>query len=173
MRSKVSILILQKHNKFLVGQRREDRKLDPSAYAFPGGHIKNGETPEKAIVREVEEELGVTLVNPKLIYVTNFDGPQEKQKLYFYHCTEYKGKIQKKEDSKLVWISKNEIDLLTFSVSRTALKKSSKTAVCDLLYLSSPRPAGHPKSLGEIRKIVKILIKSRCCFMKTLRIIAS
>ncbi len=123
MRSRVVTLILQENDKFLVGQRRKDRKLDPSAYAFPGGHIRNGETPEKAIVREMEEELGITLVNPKLIYVSNFDGPQEKQKLYFYHCTEYNGKIQKKEDNKFVWISRGEIDLLTFSVSRTALKK--------------------------------------------------
>ena len=123
MRSKVVILILQENNKFLVGQRRKDRKLDPSAYVFPGGHIRNGETPEKAIVREIEEELNITLVNPKLIHATDFDGPQEKQKLYFYHCTEYNGKIQKKEDKELVWISKDEMDLLTFSVSRTALKK--------------------------------------------------
>lgn len=38
----------------------------PSLWALPGGRMKKGESPIKAVVREVEEETGINLQNPKL-----------------------------------------------------------------------------------------------------------
>lgn len=50
--------IVQFHDKWLLGlsTARDDRN---HKWVFPGGHIKRGETPEKAAVREVREETGI------------------------------------------------------------------------------------------------------------------
>jgi len=46
---------------------------------FPGGGIENGETPEEATIREVNEELGVKIAIKDLIDTVEYTGTQ-----YFY-----------------------------------------------------------------------------------------
>jgi 8-oxo-dGTP diphosphatase len=57
------VIFVDNDGKVLLVQQRKN-----SAYAlwsFPGGRIENGETPIEAAYREVEEELGTQLINPK------------------------------------------------------------------------------------------------------------
>jgi 8-oxo-dGTP diphosphatase len=48
----------------LLCHRSSDRQWYPDAWDLPGGHIEPDETAQKALVRELREELGVTLVEP-------------------------------------------------------------------------------------------------------------
>jgi 8-oxo-dGTP diphosphatase len=58
----VAICILHQADKFLMQLRDNDPKiLYPGYWGLFGGHIEPGETPEIAVVREVEEEIGYTL----------------------------------------------------------------------------------------------------------------
>jgi 8-oxo-dGTP diphosphatase len=47
--------------RLLIGQRRRN-DTSPLKWEFPGGKVRDGETPEAALGRELQEELGVTLV---------------------------------------------------------------------------------------------------------------
>jgi len=56
------VLLFDRHNRLLIYLR--DGKPDipfPNHWDFFGGHLEDGETPERAMVREVKEELGVDL----------------------------------------------------------------------------------------------------------------
>ncbi len=52
-----------KNSNYIIFIRRKDRKGDPWSgdIAFPGGFIKEGESPEEAVLREIREEISVTL----------------------------------------------------------------------------------------------------------------
>ena len=38
-----------------------------SGYAFPGGHVENGEAFTESVIREIYEETGLTIKNPQLV----------------------------------------------------------------------------------------------------------
>jgi len=60
MRTVVAAVIERGDRRLLIGQRRREDS-SPLKWEFPGGKVRDGEAPEAALVRELREELGVTL----------------------------------------------------------------------------------------------------------------
>jgi len=60
MRTVVAAVIERDDRRLLIGQRRRDDS-SPLKWEFPGGKVREGETAEAALARELREELGVTL----------------------------------------------------------------------------------------------------------------
>jgi len=56
----VAAVIERSDRRLLIGQRRAN-DTSPLKWEFPGGKVKEGETPEEALARELKEELGITL----------------------------------------------------------------------------------------------------------------
>jgi 8-oxo-dGTP diphosphatase len=57
----VAAVIERDDRRLLIGQRRKN-DTSPLKWEFPGGKVRDGESPEVALARELQEELGVTLV---------------------------------------------------------------------------------------------------------------
>jgi 8-oxo-dGTP diphosphatase len=56
----VAAVIERSDRRLLIGQRRRG-DTSPLKWEFPGGKVREGETPEAALARELQEELGATL----------------------------------------------------------------------------------------------------------------
>lgn len=57
-------------------------------WEFPGGKIERDETPERAIVREVREELGVTATPHEVLHTVSHDYPHgTRVEIVFVRCT--------------------------------------------------------------------------------------
>jgi len=56
----VAAVIERQDRRILIGQRRSTDS-SPLKWEFPGGKVRDSETPEAALARELREELGVTL----------------------------------------------------------------------------------------------------------------
>jgi 8-oxo-dGTP diphosphatase len=56
----VAAIIERDDHRLLIGQRRKN-DTSPFKWEFPGGKVQTGETAERALARELREELGVTL----------------------------------------------------------------------------------------------------------------
>jgi 8-oxo-dGTP diphosphatase len=59
----------------LLCRRSADRTWYPGVWDLPGGHVNDSETPEAALVRELEEELGITLQRPPGPATGRLQGP--------------------------------------------------------------------------------------------------
>ena len=73
----VAVFILQdSRGRVLLQHKAKDSKVLPNQWAFFGGGIDAGETPEKAVAREAKEELGIDLKDVDLLgrYVAPFEG---------------------------------------------------------------------------------------------------
>lgn len=81
-----SAVLIVDEGKILVGKRR-----DGNGFCGPGGHIEDGESPERAARRELGEEFNITAKN--LIPLGTLDGlPDEYGIPFVFLCDEYSGK---------------------------------------------------------------------------------
>ena len=51
--------ILKRNEEFLVVRRSQQRRSYPNTWSFPGGHVEQDETLERALERELQEELSI------------------------------------------------------------------------------------------------------------------
>jgi len=73
-----------------------------------GGKPKTDETLRQCIVRETQEEIGITLIKPKKIGLVNFRfkfTPEFNQNVHFYLCESWQGKLIESEEMKPRWFS--------------------------------------------------------------------
>jgi mutator protein MutT len=56
--------ILRDGDNVVMCHRHPDRAWVPDVWDFPGGHVEAGETPQRALARELEEELGLEIDEP-------------------------------------------------------------------------------------------------------------
>ena len=89
----------------------EDR-LDPSwpGICFPGGHIEPGESFTEAAIRETIEETGLTIEDPQLCGVKQFQTDSNaRYVVFFYKATRYHGTLQASNEGEVFWIPRKEL----------------------------------------------------------------
>ncbi|WP_193334467.1 (deoxy)nucleoside triphosphate pyrophosphohydrolase [Devosia beringensis] len=89
----------------LIAQRPEGKSM-AGLWEFPGGKIEPGETPEAALIRELEEELGVTTHTACLAPVSFASHSYEKFHLLMplYVCRKWQGIPAPREHIALKWV---------------------------------------------------------------------
>ena len=105
----VAGLILQ-NDKLLIC-RRPNFKDHPLKWEFPGGKIKNDETNEEALIRELNEELSINITNfEELIsYNFNYKDLNKRVFIYFYLVNNFNGKVLNNFHKELKWIEIKDI----------------------------------------------------------------
>ncbi|MGM9857527.1 MAG: (deoxy)nucleoside triphosphate pyrophosphohydrolase, partial [Candidatus Limisoma sp.] len=83
--------IICKGGSFLASQRGYGEF--EGLWEFPGGKIETGETHEMAILREIKEELGVSINVEKFLCTTEYDYPSFHLTMHCYVCSIKSGDI--------------------------------------------------------------------------------
>lgn len=116
------VFMLVRDGKLLVEKRRKDKKHLPGVVVIPGGSIEEGETPEQAVKREVEEELGVTPT--AMAYLCTLRQRKESDVLlHFYTVNAWTGNISVKEAVDVSWIGLDEEGLIDVAAGRVAVRE--------------------------------------------------
>ena len=79
-------------------------------WEFPGGKIEEGETPEEALVREIQEELEVSVSVGELIQCIEYDYPSFHLSMDCFWAEIQSGNPVLKEHEAAKWLTKNELD---------------------------------------------------------------
>ena len=83
-------------------------------WEFPGGKIELGETPEIALIRELQEELGIKTFASCLAPLNFSSNDYEEFHLLMplYICRKWEGILQARENQAMKWIKPNELQKL-------------------------------------------------------------
>jgi 8-oxo-dGTP diphosphatase len=100
--------IIRRENKVLLGQRPPHKSL-AGLWEFPGGKIELGETPEKALKRELKEELDLDVEVGKLKIVTTHNYNDVGVVLIFFEVNYWRGEPKPLYHADLKWIGSEEL----------------------------------------------------------------
>ncbi len=106
---------LTTQNGSILLQRRPEGRAMAGLWEFPGGKVESGETPKSALVRELFEEIGVTIAADDLIPITfaseSLDGnPGGRQLLLLlFSCQIWAGDPIALDGQELRWVDLHEM----------------------------------------------------------------
>lgn len=96
-----------------ITQRAADAHM-ANKWEFPGGKIEQGESPEQAVIRELEEEVGIIARAPRLFDKLEYQFPDRHITLWFYLVEQWEGEPWGKEGQPGRWVTLTESDAEKF-----------------------------------------------------------
>ena len=110
---KIAVGIIWNKGKILISTRREGGLLG-GLWEFPGGKIEEGESAENCIIREIKEELGVSVKPTTFLKQIKHAYTHFSITMDAYHCDYLQGTPQAIGCDNWKWIAPEEIRLLPF-----------------------------------------------------------
>ena len=89
----------------------QDRKNpDWPGITFPGGHVESGESFTDSVIREVFEETGLTIENPVLCGVKQFQSDEGARYVVFlYRADRWHGELESSSEGEMFWIPRQKL----------------------------------------------------------------
>lgn len=113
-------IIRNEFGQIYLTQRLEGQDF-AQALEFPGGKIDQGETPEQALKRELEEEVGIIALQIELYERFHFEYPNKIISFYFYLVHEWVGEPFGREGQQGFWFPQTELDASQFPPANSKL----------------------------------------------------
>ncbi|HEY0905857.1 MAG TPA: Nudix family hydrolase [Methylophilus sp.] len=151
----VAVAILQKPNGEYLLASRPQGKGWAGWWEFPGGKIEQGESPAHALIREAQEELGITptrfqpWIKRRYDYPATHDAEAKTVLLHFFFVTEWQGSLHPHEGQQFAWQHPQKLNVSPV--------------------LPANAPIMHALSLPEVYAISNVAEMGKSAFLQALK----
>ena len=101
-----TVCLIYSGDKILLQNRAKE---DWKGYALPGGHVEAGESIVAATIREMREETGLTIQNPRLCGIKQFPTESGRYIVFLFKTDEFTGKLVSSDEGEMEWVKRGEL----------------------------------------------------------------
>lgn len=115
----------------------QDRvKPDWKGYTLPGGHVENGEAFVDAVIREMKEETGLDIYEPKLVGVKQFPIEGGRYIVMLYKATKFSGEVVSSDEGRMEWVEYSRLsEINTVDDFEELLKVMNSNKLSEFRYI--------------------------------------
>ncbi len=84
-------------------------KNDWQGYTLPGGHVELGESFVDAVIREMKEETGLDIKNPRMVGVKHFPIKDGRYVVFLFKAIEYSGTVVSSDEGQMEWVESSRL----------------------------------------------------------------
>ncbi len=95
------LCLIRREGEYLLQDRRA---RDWQGYTLPGGHIEPGESIVDAVIREMKEETGLTVLAPRLCGVKQFPIDGGRYLVFLFETDRFEGEIKSSDEGNMYWV---------------------------------------------------------------------
>ena len=102
-------MVCDRKGNVLVQNKKGDRTWH--GWNFPGGHVEQGEFVTPSVIREVREETGLAIENPKLCGIKEFRKEQDGKRfiVFLYAASRFSGELRSSAEGDVFWYPLSEL----------------------------------------------------------------
>ena len=101
------LCLIQDKNRILLQNRI---KKDWKGYTFPGGHVEAGESFVDAVIREMKEETGLTVISPKMVGIKQFPIKDGRYIVLLFKADKFTGEVVSSDEGEMEWVDCDRLD---------------------------------------------------------------
>lgn len=152
----VAVAILTKPNGEYLLASRPQGKGWAGWWEFPGGKIEAGERPEQALIRESQEELGITptkiqpWIKRRYDYPATHDAEAKTVLLHFFFVSNWQGELQAKEGQQLAWQHPQKLNVSPVLPANAPIMQA--LSLPPVYAISNVQEIGEPAFLQALKK---------------------
>lgn len=127
----VAAIIIDK-NEILCVQRKENKfSYISKKYEFPGGKVESGETEEKALKREIKEELEMDIFIREKIVIVSHEYPDFSITMHCFSCGVQSRDLQLKDHLDYKWLKPDDMDKLDWAAADMPIVEKLRGVIQD------------------------------------------
>ncbi|MFB0996463.1 MAG: 8-oxo-dGTP diphosphatase MutT [Porticoccaceae bacterium] len=109
--------LAQSENNHILIARRADHLHQGGLWEFPGGKVEKGETHHQSLVRELQEEINITITIASPMMQISHDYIDKSVTLDIWKVIEFEGNPEGAEGQEIRWVSMDELRNYDFPVA--------------------------------------------------------
>ncbi|MDX1812418.1 MAG: Nudix family hydrolase, partial [Gammaproteobacteria bacterium] len=132
----VAAAVIEKNQQIFIA-KRPDHVHQGGLWEFPGGKVEPEEHIEQALIRELQEEIGITPTRQEPLIQIQHDYPDKSVLLDVWKVTEFNGEAHGKEGQPVRWVSKDQLTDYQFPAANLPIILAAQLPS---FYLITPQP---------------------------------
>lgn len=118
------LCLLEDNDKILLQNRVKE---DWQGYALPGGHVEPGEMFVNAVIREMQEETGLEIRNPRLVGVKQFPIEDGRYVVLLFKATQWSGTLKSSDEGTMEWLEYSRLPAVNTALDLETLVNMMNT----------------------------------------------